>query len=90
MKHHIRVNSVCPGPVDTPMMNGSILQRMDGMRMDGLRTVVEKSSPLRRIASPEEVADYIVFLCSPSATYINGTGLCVDAGITLGARGVDS
>ena len=48
-----------------------------------LEQVIEKVSPLERMAEPEEVADVIVFLCSPSASYVNGTGLLVDAGLTL-------
>ena len=45
--------------------------------------MIKKASPLKRAAVPEEVADYIVFLCSPSGTYINGTALVIDAGTTL-------
>ncbi|KAI1498149.1 hypothetical protein F5X99DRAFT_394395 [Biscogniauxia marginata] len=47
---------------------------------------VNTATPLRRPAIAEEVADYIVFLCSPSASYINGTGLSIDSGITLTAH----
>lgn len=39
--------------------------------------------PIGRIAVPEEVADVIVFLSSPAASYITGTGLLIDAGVTL-------
>ena len=52
-------------------------------RKPQLEQVIEKVSPLERMAEPEEVADVIVFLCSPSASYVNGTGLLVDAGLTL-------
>lgn len=48
--------------------------------------VIQAVSPLKRAATVEEVADYIVFLCSPSASYINGTGLIIDAGATLTAH----
>lgn len=41
---------------------------------------------LQRAATVEEVADYIVFPSSPSASYINGTGLAIDAGPTLTAH----
>ena len=55
-------------------------------RKPQLEQVIEKVSPLERMAEPEEVADVIVFLCSPSASYVNGTGLLVDAGLTLSAH----
>ena len=55
-------------------------------RKPQLAQVIEKVSPLERMAEPEEVADVIVFLCSPSASYVNGTGLLVDAGLTLSAH----
>ncbi|KAH9893883.1 NAD(P)-binding protein [Xylariomycetidae sp. FL2044] len=73
--HHIRVNAVCPSYVDTPMMRGSY------ERTPGLQYAIENFTPLRRAASVEEVADYIVFLSGPSASYINGTGLAVDSGV---------
>ncbi|KAI0179463.1 NAD(P)-binding protein [Hypoxylon sp. FL1284] len=76
-KDHIRVNAVCPSWVDTPMMQASL------QRVPQLGQIIQSVSPLGRAATVEEVADYIVFLCSPSATYINGTGLCIDAGITV-------
>ena len=44
---------------------------------------INAACPLGRVAEPEEVADVIVFLCSPGASYVTGTGLIVDAGLTL-------
>ncbi|KAJ2978635.1 hypothetical protein NUW58_g7436 [Xylaria curta] len=80
-KHYIRVNAVCPSWVDTPMMKASL------QRVPQLAQMIKAVSPLQRAASAEEVADYIIFLCSPSASYINGTGLVVDAGMTVTAHG---
>lgn len=80
LKSKIRVNAVCPSWVDTPM-NHATIQRVPQMEQ-----LIKMISPLGRVASTEEVVDYIIFLCSPSATYINGTGLTVDAGITLGVQ----
>lgn len=77
VKNGIRVNAVCPSWVDTPMMQASM------ERTPPLGGIIKAASPLGRAADPEEVADYIVFLCSPSASYINGTGLIIDAGLTL-------
>ena len=44
---------------------------------------VKRASPLGRMAEPEEVGDVITFLCSPAASYVNGTGLIIDSGVTL-------
>lgn len=74
----IRVNAVCPSWVDTPM-NYASLQRVP--QFGGL---IKSSSPLGRVTTAEEVADYIVFLNSLSASYINGTGLTIDSGISVG------
>jgi len=45
--------------------------------------MIEKYTPMGRTAKPEEVGDVVVFLCSESASYINGTGLIIDGGVTL-------
>lgn len=77
---HIRVNAVCLSWVNTPM-NKASLERVLQLGM-----MIKAISPLHRVAEVEEVADYIVFLCSPSASYINGTGLAIDSGITIGVH----
>lgn len=55
-------------------------------RVPMLGHMIQKYSPLGRAATTDEVADYIVFLSSPSASYINGTCLMLDAGLTLTAH----
>ena len=49
----------------------------------GLLDVIKSMSPLGRLAEPEEVAEVIVFLCGANASYVTGTGLVIDAGLTL-------
>jgi NAD(P)-dependent dehydrogenase (short-subunit alcohol dehydrogenase family) len=80
LKHQIRVNAICPSWVDTPMMDRKLKE------IPKLELVVKKMSPLGRMATVEEVADVIVFMCSPSASYVNGTGLLIDAGLSLTAH----
>ena len=80
IRHHIRVNAICPSWVNTPMMHLKMQQ------VPKLEKFVEKMSPLGRMATVEEVAEIIVFMCSGSASYVNGTGLLVDAGLSLTAH----
>lgn len=75
----IRVNLLCPGITDTPMH-----QRLRGIIGDdaydkGLLPTVH----LQRAGQPEEMAKAIVFLCSDESSYITGTTLTVDGGLTL-------
>ncbi|KAM0168511.1 hypothetical protein ACHAPF_010930 [Botrytis cinerea] len=79
-KHGIRVNALCPSWVKTPMLERSLSRWAD------LEKVIQTVSPAKRAATPEEVANVAVFLCSPSASYINGTGLLIDAGMMVTAH----
>ncbi|KAH8697356.1 oxidoreductase [Talaromyces proteolyticus] len=81
IKNQIRVNAVCPTWTNTPMLQASL------KRVPILEQSIQKFSPLGRAATTEEVVDYIMFLSSPSASYINGTCLMLDAGLTLAAHG---
>ncbi|KAF1999301.1 NAD(P)-binding protein [Amniculicola lignicola CBS 123094] len=76
----IRVNSVCPSWVQTPMME-KVFEAAPGFE-----DMIKKTVPVGRIAQPEEVSDVVVFLCSPKASYITGQGYIVDGGVTLSVR----
>ncbi|KOC08000.1 oxidoreductase, short-chain dehydrogenase/reductase family [Aspergillus flavus AF70] len=77
IKNHIRVNVVAPFYTETPMFEASL------KRVPELGAAIKAITPLKRAAAPEEVADPIVFLCSPAASYTNGATLIIDSGITL-------
>lgn len=79
LKSDVRVNALCPSWVDTPMVQNAMKTN------PALGSIIENVAPLKRAAAPDEVADYIIFLCSPSASYINGTALPIDGGLTLPA-----
>lgn len=53
--------------------------------MDGLEQFIQEAVPMGRIAMPEEVADTVIFLCSPRSSYVTGCGFIVDGGTTLTA-----
>ncbi|TQM37036.1 SDR family NAD(P)-dependent oxidoreductase [Pseudonocardia cypriaca] len=76
---NIRVNVVTPGPTATPIIDASIRRSPDP---EAYRREREAQIPLHRLATPEEVADAVLFLASSESTYITGAVLPVDGGYT--------
>jgi NAD(P)-dependent dehydrogenase (short-subunit alcohol dehydrogenase family) len=72
----IRVNAVCPGPVDTPMM-----ERIANNEGAPARKDFEAIVPMRRYARQEEIAITVTWLCSSQASYVTGVTLPVDGGL---------
>ena len=75
----IRVNCVCPGPVDTPLLQGGIDIAPDPAAR---RRLVEGSTILGRIGRPEEIATVINFLASDEASFMTGAIVLADGGVT--------
>ena len=71
----IRVNSVMPGPVETPMLQG-IMEKIPGVEQQFLAM-----TPLKRIADPDEIAQAVVWLCSDEASFVTGVNFPVDGGM---------
>ena len=78
-QHGIRVNSVCPSWVDTPMVRKAMEDVPD------LAGMIEAAVPIGRIAIVDEVADAVMFFCSPMSSYATGCNLVLDGGTTLSA-----
>jgi NAD(P)-dependent dehydrogenase (short-subunit alcohol dehydrogenase family) len=75
----IRCNCVCPGDMETPMIE----QYFDGTDDPiAARTEMESAYPGKRIAHPREVAAAVVFLVSDESSFVNGTPILVDGGLT--------
>jgi NAD(P)-dependent dehydrogenase (short-subunit alcohol dehydrogenase family) len=68
--HNIRVNCVCPGVIETPLIN------------DEVRKAIS-IAPMNRAGTPEEIADCILFLCSPKSSFVQGAALVADGGYTI-------
>jgi len=79
-RENIRVNCVCPGECDTPMLARELAQQ--GGDPASARAALAAEIPLGRIATPQDVAAAVVFLASDAARQITGTALSVDGGAT--------
>lgn len=78
----IRVNVVCPGLVDTPMLPGFLSRGGDAVLAEQNKTKFVASIPLGRVAQPEEVAKAALWLVSDDASYVTGVALPIDGGFT--------
>ena len=76
-KHNIRVNCICPGDIDTPMLQ-SECEQLGEETVTFLREAANR--PIARVGTPEDVANAVLFLASGMATWITGTHLVVDGG----------
>ena len=74
IRSNIRVNAVCPGMIDTPMWQRSISREMTAQLL--------ANDPIGRLGQPVEIAEAVLWLCSPAASFVNGHSLAVDGGMT--------
>ena len=79
-KQGIRVNAVCPGGIDTRMLD-SLAEQSTGGKSNA-HEMMDPLHPMNRIGRPQEVADLIVWLCSDKASFMTGTAIPVDGGYT--------
>jgi len=76
----VRVNQICPGPVQTPMAERGLAGLSEAALFELYRRV-----PVGRFGRPEEIAKAAAYLCSDDAAYINGESLVMDGGGSAGA-----
>ena len=76
-RQNLRVNCVCPGDVDTPMLRSECAQLGEDIE----RFMTEAANrPLARVGTPEDIANAVLFLASPMSNWITGAALVVDGG----------
>lgn len=83
----IRTNCICPGCIDTPLcrrFNAEVAARQNKAGPEVLQEFVQANIPMQRVGTAEEVANVVLFLSSPQASYISGAIIPVDGGLTAG------
>lgn len=79
-RKHVRVNAVCPGPTDTPLLHALAGEGEYGKRLlDGLTNAI----PLKRLGQPADLAGMVAFLASDDAEFITGQTISVSGGLTM-------
>jgi NAD(P)-dependent dehydrogenase (short-subunit alcohol dehydrogenase family) len=73
----IRINAVCPGIIETPMVMGMLETQPEAM------AALMKEVPMGRLGRAEEIADAVLWLCSPASSFVIGHALPVDGGYTV-------
>jgi NAD(P)-dependent dehydrogenase (short-subunit alcohol dehydrogenase family) len=78
----VTANAVCPGFTETPLIDRAVetIVAKTGRSTDAARAELAKANPQRRLVTPEEVADAVLWLASPAATSINGQAIVVAGG----------
>lgn len=74
---NIRVNAICPGIIETPMVSGMLKSQAEAM------AELMKDVPIKRLGRAEEIADAVLWLCSPASSFVIGHALPVDGGYTV-------
>jgi NAD(P)-dependent dehydrogenase (short-subunit alcohol dehydrogenase family) len=82
----IRVNTLALGPIDTPMLALALERQSPAGNTDEVRRMYENHIAMGRIGRPEEAAEAIAWLCSPSSSYMTGSTVILDGGMTAIAR----
>ncbi len=79
-RHGIRVNVVCPGLTETPLLQSI---RDQSPKTEKVIDAVTRAIPLGRVGNPEDIAGAVVYLASPEANYVTGQTLSVSGGLTM-------
>lgn len=72
----IRINAVCPGTIETPMVAGMLAKEPEAMKE------IMRDQPIGRLGRADEIAAAVLWLCSPGASFVVGVGVPVDGGFT--------
>lgn len=87
-RHGIRANAVQPGFINTNIFTAAadMPEAMKNTARAAIRQMSSKAQPVARPGEPEDIANAVAFLASAAASFVNGTSILVDGGLTLGPR----
>jgi NAD(P)-dependent dehydrogenase (short-subunit alcohol dehydrogenase family) len=80
-EHNVRVNAICPGPIDTPHIERQVAG-LDAQERDEVYRSIADLVPVGRLGSAEEIANGALFLASDESSFMTGANLVIDGGYT--------
>jgi NAD(P)-dependent dehydrogenase (short-subunit alcohol dehydrogenase family) len=82
--YNVRINCICPGTIDTPMLGPSInrFHEISGMPIEEIYELLRKAQPIQRLGTPEEIGKAVMFLLSDDCPFMTGALVSADGGYT--------
>jgi NAD(P)-dependent dehydrogenase (short-subunit alcohol dehydrogenase family) len=83
-QHNIRINCVCPGTIDTPLVQHSVdlYSKKSGTKREDIYKELEMAQPIHKLGTSEEIARMVCFLCSDQTPFMTGALVSIDGGYT--------
>lgn len=83
-QHNVRVNCICPGTIDTPMLQPTVerYHRASGIPLEDIYETLRKAQPIQRLGKAEEIARAVLFMLSDDCPFMTGALVSVDGGFT--------